>query len=143
MSAVENGNVVSVHYRGTLNDSTEFDSSHSRNETITFEVGSGQVVPGFDAALVGMLVGETKTVALTPDQAYGEVNADAIVDISKDNFPDDFFYTEGGMIQGTGPNGPVIGTIVEVKDSTVNVNFNHPMAGKDLNFEIELVEIQQ
>jgi len=142
MSAVENGNTVSVHYRGTLNDGTEFDSSHSRGEPLTFQVGAGQMISGFDAALPGMTVGETKNITLTPDQAYGEVNADAFVDISKENFPDDFEYVEGGMIQGMGPTGPVVGTIVEVKETAVNINFNHPMAGKDLNFEIELVEIQ-
>ena len=69
MSAVENGNVVSVHYRGTLNDGTEFDSSHSRGETLSFQVGAGQMISGFDAALPGMAVGETKNITLTPDQA--------------------------------------------------------------------------
>jgi len=143
MSTVENGNTISVHYRGTLNDGTEFDSSHSRNETLTFEVGSGQMIPGFDTAVVGMTTGETKNITLTPEEAYGPINTEAVVDISKDNFPDDFEYVEGAMIQGFGPNGPVIGTINEVKEEAVNVDFNHPMAGKDLNFEIELVEIQQ
>ena len=142
MSTVENGNTVSVHYRGTLNDGTEFDSSHSRDEALTFQVGTGQMIPGFDTALVGMNVGETKNVTLTPDQAYGDVNADAFADIPKTSFPDDFVYTEGVMIQGMGPNGPVVGTITEVNETDVNVNFNHPMAGKDLNFEIELLEIQ-
>jgi len=135
MSAVENGNTVSVHYRGTLNDGTEFDSSHSRNETLTFEVGSGQMIPGFDTAVVGMTTGETKNITLTPVEAYGDTNPEAIVDVSKDNFPDDFEYIEGAMIQGFGPNGPVVGTINEVKETTVSVDFNHPMAGKDLNFE--------
>jgi peptidylprolyl isomerase len=142
MSTVENGNTVSVHYRGTLNDGTEFDSSHSRDEALTFQVGTGQMIPGFDTALVGMNVGETKNVTLTPDQAYGDVNADAFADIPKTSFPDDFVYTEGAMIQGMGPNGPVVGTITEVNETDVNVNFNHPMSGKDLNFEIELLEIQ-
>ena len=142
MSTVENGNTVSVHYRGTLNDGTEFDSSHSRDEALTFQVGTGQMIPGFDTAVVGMNVGETKNVTLTPDQAYGDVNADAFADIPKTSFPDDFVYTEGAMIQGMGPNGPVVGTITEVNETDVNVNFNHPMAGKDLNFEIELLEIQ-
>ena len=100
------------------------------------------MIPGFDTALVGMNVGETKNVTLTPDQAYGDVNADAFADIPKTSFPDDFVYTEGAMIQGMGPNGPVVGTITEVNETDVNVNFNHPMAGKDLNFEIELLEIQ-
>ena len=84
---VENGNTVSVHYRGTLNDGTEFDSSHSRGEPLSFQVGSGQMINGFDAALPGMAVGETKSITLTPDQAYGESNPEAITDVPKESFP--------------------------------------------------------
>ena len=142
MSVVKNGSTVSVHYRGTFDDGTEFDSSHDRGETLVFEVGAGQMIPGFDVAVVGMTTGETKSVSLTPDQAYGDVNEEAFVDIPKTNFPEGFEYSEGTLVQGNTFQGPVTGVITEVKDDTVNVNFNHPLAGKDLNFEIELVEIQ-
>ena len=142
MSVVENGNTVSVHYRGTLNDGTEFDSSHSRGETLSFEVGAGQMISGFDAALPGMAVGETKNITLTPDQAYGESNPELIGDIPKEAFPPGFVFEEGTMVQGQDESGrPLVGKINESQETTVTVDFNHPMAGKDLNFEIELVSI--
>ena len=142
MLQVENGNTVSVHYRGTLNDGTEFDSSHSRGEPLTFQVGAGQMIRGFDAALPGMAVGETKSITLTPDQAYGDSNPEAITDIPKTAFPDGFDYQVDAMIQGQNDMGqPLVGTINEVKENDVTIDFNHPMAGKDLNFEIELVSI--
>ena len=139
---VENGNTVSVHYRGTLNDGTEFDSSHSRGDPLSFQVGSGQMINGFDAALPGMAIGETKSITLTPDQAYGESNPEAITDVPKESFPPGFNFQVDAMVQGQNDMGqPVVGTINEVKDEAVTIDFNHPMAGKDLNFEIELVSI--
>ena len=142
MLQVENGNTVSVHYRGTLNDGTEFDSSHSRGEPLSFQVGTGQMISGFDAALPGMAVGETKNITLTPDQAYGDTNPEAITDIPKTAFPDGFDFQVEAMIQGQNDRGqPLVGTINEVKEDAVTIDFNHPMAGKDLNFEIELVSI--
>ena len=142
MLQVENGNTVSVHYRGTLNDGTEFDSSHGRGEPLSFQVGSGQMINGFDAALPGMAVGETKNITLTPDQAYGDSNPEAITDVPKDAFPTDFNFQVDAMVRGQNDMGqPVVGTINEVKDEAVTIDFNHPMAGKDLNFEIELVSI--
>ena len=139
---VENGNTVSVHYRGTLNDGTEFDSSHGRGEPLSFQVGTGQMISGFDAALPGMAVGETKNIMLTPDQAYGDSNPEAITDVPKTSFPNDFNFQVDAMVQGQNDMGqPVVGTINEVKDEAVTIDFNHPMAGKDLNFEIELVSI--
>ena len=139
---VENGNTVSVHYRGTLNDGTEFDSSHSRGEPLTFQVGAGQMINGFDAALPGMTVGETKNITLTPDQAYGESNPEAITDVPKTAFPEGFNFQVDAMVQGQNEMGqPLVGTINEVKENDVTIDFNHPMAGKDLNFEIELVSI--
>ena len=142
MLQVENGSKVSVHYRGTLNDGTEFDSSHSRGEPLTFEVGSGNMISGFDDAVQGMTVGETKNITLTPDQAYGDVNPDAIADVPKTSFPDDFQFEETAMVEGQNQFGqPMMGTINEVKEDSVTIDFNHPMAGKDLNFEIELVSI--
>jgi len=142
MLQVENGNTVSVHYRGTLNDGTEFDSSHSRGEPLTFQVGAGQMINGFDAALPGMAVGEIKNITLTPDQAYGESNPEAITDVPKTAFPEGFNFQVDAMVQGQNDMGqPVVGTINEVKENDVTIDFNHPMAGKDLNFEIELVSI--
>ena len=142
MLQVENGNTVSVHYRGTLTDGTEFDSSHGRGETLTFQVGAGQMISGFDAALPGMAVGETKNISITADEAYGQPNPELIGDIPKEAFPPGFSFEEGTMVQGQDEHGqPLVGKINESQEATVTVDFNHPLAGKDLNFEIELVSI--
>ena len=142
MLQVENGNTGSVHYRGTLNDGTEFDSSHSRNEALTFQVGAGQMISGFDSAVVGMAVGETKNISLSPENAYGETIPEAITDVPKTAFPEGYNFQVDEMVHGQNDLGqPVVGRIHEVKDQEVTIDFNHPMAGKDLNFEIELVSI--
>jgi len=139
---VKSGDTVSVHYKGTLEDGTVFDSSHDRGETINFEVGAGNMIKGFDTAVVDMEVGEVKSISLTPEEGYGEVNPNALMEVPKASFPNDFPFNEGEVVQGNTPAGqPMVGTINEVNDETVVVDFNHPMAGKDLNFEIELVEI--
>jgi len=120
-----------------------FDSSHDRGETIDFEVGAGQMIPGFNDAVVDMKVGETKTVTVAPEEGYGEVNPNALMEFPKTVFPDDFDLKEGEMVQGNSPAGqPMIGKINEIQEETVVVDFNHPMAGRELNFEIELVEIR-
>jgi len=142
MSTAKNGDNVSVHYTGTLDDGTKFDSSHDRGEPINFTIGAGQMIAGFDSAVDGMSIGESKTVTLTPDQAYGEANPDAIQVVPKDQFPDDFEFITGGVVQGQYPNGQMFrATITEVAEAEATVDFNHPMAGKTLNFEIELVSV--
>ena len=136
-----NGSNVKVHYRGTLNDGTVFDSSYDRGETIGFTVGSGQMIPGFDSAVNGMALGEKKNVQMPPDQAYGDRNPDAIRDVPKQSFPDDFEFVEGGIVEGSSNGHALRGTIQEVSNNSVTIDFNHPMAGQDLNFEIELIEV--
>jgi peptidylprolyl isomerase len=140
---VETGNKVKVHYKGTFDDGTVFDSSYDRGTPIDVEVGAGQVIAGFDAALTGMKTGDTKTINLLPEQAYGERNLEAIVEVSKENFPENFVFTQGEVIQGTNEAGfPLVGTLQEDKGEAVVVDFNHPMAGKTLNFAIEVVDIE-
>ena len=142
MTKVENGNTVSVHYTGTLNDGTEFDSSYSRDEPITFEVGSGQMIPGFDSALPGMTVGEVKSVAITPADGYGDRNEEATQVVPVSQFPEGLDLTKGQMIRGQQPSGqPFMAKIVSSDVHTVTLDFNHPLAGQDLNFKIELMDI--
>jgi len=142
-TTVTEGTVVKVHYRGTLDDGTEFDSSYDRGEPIGFTVGSGEMIDGFDAAVRGMAVGEKKTIRLEPADAYGDVNPDAVTTLSRDAFPQDFPLEEGNKVPLTGPgNEQFVGTITTITESAVNIDLNHPMAGKDLNFELELVEIE-
>ena len=142
MSKIENGNNVSVHYRGTLNNGDQFDSSYDRGQPINFTVGGGQMISGFNDAVIGMSVGETKSFTLTPDQAYGQTNPEAIQEVNKDKFPPDFEFIESGQVQGQTEDGQTFSaTITEIAETTVTLDMNHPMAGKDLNFEIEIVNI--
>ena len=139
---VENGNTVSVHYAGTLSDGTEFDSSYTRGEPLTFEVGSGQMIRGFDSALPGMTVGEVKNINIAPSEAYGARNEEATQIVPVSQFPEGLDLTTGQMIRGNQPNGqPFMAKIVGSDTHTVTLDFNHPLAGEELNFKIELVDI--
>jgi len=143
-NTVESGQTVSVHYRGTLDDGSEFDNSRERGEAMQVEVGSGHLIAGFDAALLGMTVGEVKNIHLGAEDAYGSTDPEAVQEISKTLFPAGFVFKSGELVQGQAPTGqPLMATILEEKDNTVVLDFNHPMAGKDLNFEIELLKIEQ
>ena len=142
MTKVESGNTVSVHYNGTLNNGTEFDNSHTRGEPITFQVGSGQVIPGFDVAVTGMTVGETKEFSVVAAEAYGARNDAAVQAIPVTQFPEGFEFTEGSMVSGqTGDGQQFQAKIVTQDTHTVTLDFNHPLAGEDLNFKIELMSI--
>ena len=142
MATVQEGNTVSVHYKGTLNDGTEFDSSYSRGEPISFEVGSGQMIKGFDSAVNGMTTGEKKSFTLSPEEAYGDRKSDLVQAVPKTNFPPDFEPVVGAMVQGQDPTGQVFTAKIVTQDiATVTLDFNHPLAGENLNFEVELVEI--
>ena len=138
----QKGSKVKVHYIGTLNDGSEFDNSYKRATTIDFEVGGGQMIKGFDDALVEMEIGQKKTVNLKPEEAYGPRREEAITAVAKENFPPDFEAKEGEMVQGRTETGqPINALIIEVQDNDVILDMNHPLAGEELNFEIELVEI--
>tara|TARA_B100000902_G_scaffold386095_1_gene428296 strand:+ start:2936 stop:3373 length:438 start_codon:yes stop_codon:yes gene_type:complete len=135
------GREVQVHYKGSFDDGTIFDSSYDRGHTIGFTVGAGEMIAGFDAAVAGMKVGETKQVTLEPEEAYGSHNPDGVQAVPKQSFPQDFQFEEGLVIEGSVEDQPVRGIISEIQDEFVVVDFNHPMAGKNLNFDIELVEV--
>jgi FKBP-type peptidyl-prolyl cis-trans isomerase 2 len=142
MSKVETGQTVNVHYTGTFEDGTKFDSSHDRGETLTFQTGTGQVVNGFDAAVVGMNVGETKSVTLPPSEAYGDPNPDAVQEVPMNAFGDEVSLTEGVTIMGHNEMGQqMVGKVLALSEETATIDFNHPLAGKTLNFEIELVSV--
>lgn len=142
-NTAENGNTVRVHYQGTFVDGEQFDSSFDRGEPISFTLGQGQMIPGFETNVLGMKVGETKEISLDPGQAYGESNPEAIREVNKEIFPENFEFRVGGVISGQSTDGnTMMGTILSEQAETVTLDFNHPMAGKNLNFKIELVEIQ-
>ena len=136
---VATGDNVKVHYRGTLPDGTEFDNSHQRGTPLEFTIGSGQMIVGFNDAVIGMAEGEKKTFTVSPELAYGQRIEEAVQDVPRGTFADDFEFEVGGMIQGNGPRGPFIAKIKDFNDETVTLDLNHPLAGEELNFEIELV----
>ena len=142
MKKIENGSKVSLHYRGTFDDGTEFDSSHKRGQPMLCEVGSGQLISGFDSALGGMTAGETKNISLSPDEAYGERNPDAVQKVPRTAFPDGFELKEGATVYGQTAQGQeMMAKIDSFDDDSATLDFNHPMAGKNLNFEISVIEI--
>ena len=137
---IEDGKKVKIHYTGTLSDGEQFDSSEGR-DPLEFETGSGMVIPGFDAAVRDMEVGGKKTVTLPAAKAYGEIREEMIGDFPKKHFPDDMELAIGMPLQMTGPEGPVSVVVKEIKEDAITLDANHPLAGKDLTFALELVEI--
>ena len=141
MQQVKNGDTVKVHYHGRLSDGTTFDSSDGR-EPLEFEVGSGMVIKGFDDGVVGMEVGDKRTLEIPADEAYGDKNPDMLVEFPKEQFPEDMKPEVGMRLNMTNGGGQVIPVVItEVKDESVILDANHPLAGEDLVFDIELVDI--
>ena len=141
MSEVKKGDKVKVHYTGKLKDGSVFDSSVNR-EPLEFEVGAGMMIPGFDSAVHGMTVGDKKTAEISSAEAYGPVNDEMIIDVPKDNLPEDLKPEVGQQLSMQQPNGQAVPVMVKaVEEKSIKIDANHPLAGKDLIFEIELVEI--
>jgi peptidylprolyl isomerase len=141
MGQAKSGDTVKIHYIGKLSDGTVFDSSVNR-EPLEFTLSQGQVIPGFDQAVVGMSLGETKTEIIPMAQAYGPYREDMVLEISKQQMPQDLQPEIGQQLQIQQPDGQTVPVMVTgVTDSTVTLDANHPLAGEDLTFEIQLVEI--
>jgi peptidylprolyl isomerase len=139
---VENGNAVSVHYVGTLSDGSVFDDSRARGESIEVTVGSGQLIPKFEEALVGMEAGQKKSIVIPAEEAYGPTNPDAFTTVSTENFPAGFEFEVGGVVQGQSESGmPVVARITSLENDDVTLDMNHPLAGKNLSFDIEVLSI--
>ena len=143
MSNIQEGQKVSVHYIGKLDDGTEFDNTRFRGQPLSFEIGAGQIIAGFDQALRDMNVGETKNIQLSPEEAYGKIFPDRIHPIPRESFPPEFVFEIGKVVQGQNELGqPVLATVTSFEESSVMLDFNHPLAGKNLNFEIELLSVE-
>ena len=144
MSLVAEGHNVKVHYKGTLEDGTEFDNSRSRGPALEFQVGIGQMIKGFDEAVRGMGLGEVKVVTIPSSKAYGPVQPEAFKDFPRDAFGENHDLQVDGVVQGQSPDGqPMMARISALDKATVTLDLNHPLAGKDLIFEIELLEITE
>lgn len=141
MSQAKAGDTVRVHYTGTLDDDSQFDSS-SGGAPLEFAIGSGQVLPGFENAVEGMSVGEGKTIRIEPGDGYGLRHEQLIQEVPRNALPDDLTPVSGMRLQARDPEGRVTNlTVTEVGDESITVDANHPLAGKVLNFDIELVAI--
>lgn len=141
MTQVKPGDTVRIHYTGTLADGATFDSSAGR-DPLEFTVGSGQIIPGLDAAITGMTVGDKKTVEVPADMAYGQPDPSAQQAVPRAEIPADIPLDLGTQLQMQTPQGQVLPvTVVDVTDQEVVLDANHPLAGKDLTFAIELVAI--
>lgn len=141
MTQAKSGDTVKIHYTGSLNDGTVFDSSAGR-DPLAFTLGGGQVIPGFDQAVLGMRKGESKTVNIPADMAYGQRNEEMVITVPTSQVPEDINPELGMKLQMGGPNGEILVVeVVEITDEHIQLDANPPLAGKDLNFNIELVAI--
>ncbi len=141
MTQVKPGDKVRIHYTGTLTDGTTFDSSDGR-DPLEFTVGSGQIIPGLDQAIPGMAVGDKKTVSIAPEDAYGHRDPSRTQAIPRDKIPDDIPTDPGTQLQMQTPEGQAIPVvIVETTETEITLDANHPLAGHELTFAFELVEI--
>lgn len=137
---VENGKVVSVHYTGKLTTGEVFDSSEGR-EPLTFQVGSGQIIPGFENAILGKTIGEEISVTIPSSEAYGPIREDLFIKVPKENMPGEVEL--GQSLSAQGDNGQQVNVIVhEINEDHVVIDGNHPLAGEDLMFDIQIVEIE-
>lgn len=142
MSEAKTGDTVSFHYTGTLSDGSTFDSSVG-SDPMEAKLGEGMLIPGFEAALVGMTVGEEKSFTVTADEAYGERQPDLVQVLERNMFPDGNAIEIGQMYELMNHKGqPMAVTVVAIEDDDITIDANHPLAGQDLTFALELVEIQ-
>lgn len=141
MTQAKLGDKVLVHYTGKLQDGTVFDSSTDR-QPLEFALGGGQIIPGFEQAVIGMSPGESKTEVIPSAQAYGDRRPEMVLEIDRQQLPSDLEIQEGQQLQLQDPSGQVIAvTVADIQNSKVTLDANHPLAGEDLIFEIELVEL--
>lgn len=141
MSKVKDGDTVKVHYTGSLSDGTVFDSSENK-EPLEFTLGSGQLIPGFEKAVNGLTAGESVEVTIPTDEAYGEAREDLVLSVAKSDLPEDIEPQVGMQLQVNQPQGdPVPVRITAVEEEEIQLDANHPLAGENLTFKIDLVEI--
>ncbi|MCK4578440.1 MAG: FKBP-type peptidyl-prolyl cis-trans isomerase [Candidatus Marinimicrobia bacterium] len=141
MAQAKSGDTVEVNYIGSLTDGTVFDQTGD-DPPLKFKLGDAQVIPGFEAAVAGMSVGEKKTVTLSPAESYGDVHDDLVLDVERSRFPDGFEAVIGSSVQGTSEDGSVSHFVVTAADEqTISLDGNHPLAGRELVFDLELVAV--
>ncbi len=141
MPEAKKGDTVKVHYTGKLGDGTVFDTSADR-EPLEFTVGAGAVIPGFELAVIGLQPGESRETTIDADNAYGPRNGDLVTEVKREQLPQDLQVSVGQQLQVGMANGQnAIVLVTDVSDASITIDANHPLAGQDLTFSIELVEI--
>lgn len=141
MNQAKKGDTVKVHYTGKLEDGTVFDSSIEK-EPLTFTLGEGNMIKGFESAVLGMQVGDSKTAVIVSDEAYGQRNEEMVVEVPANNVPENISPEVGQQLAIQQPDGRTIPvTVTQVDEEKVTLDANHPLAGKDLVFDIQLVDI--
>ena len=139
---VKDGNTVKVHYKGTLDDGSVFDSSEGK-APLDFKIGEGKIIPGFEKGVLGMEKGEKKTIKIPCGEAYGPIRPEAMADIPQKDLPEDMKPEVGQMLQMGKEDGQMfIAQVIKVTEDKITIDANHPLAGKDLTFELEVVEIK-
>lgn len=134
--------VVKMHYKGTLTDGSVFDSSEGR-EPLEFIFGIGMIIPGLEEGIKGLKEGDKKTINVSSDKAYGEKQEEALQEVPKNQLPQDVELAVGMQLAAQGPQGVIPVIIADIKEETVLIDFNHPLAGKDLVFEVEITNIRE
>lgn len=142
MAKVKEGDTVKVHYTGKDANGNVFDSSVER-EPIEFTIGDGKIIPGFEQAVIGLQEGDTSTFTVEADDAYGQRRDDLLIDVEREKLPEDVSPEVGQQLQVQRQDGEAIPVVIaQVTDESVTLDANHPLAGEDLTFEVELVEVQ-
>ena len=141
MAAAHEGSTVKVHYTGKLASGEVFDTSKERGP-VEFKIGEGQILPSFEQAIVGMNPGETKTITLQPDEAFGPHRDDRMIEVPRERIPDETHLEVGQRLQMRSPDGDaVLVAVAEINPETVTLDANHPLAGEELVFDVELLEV--
>jgi len=141
MSQAKSGDTVKVHYTGKLEDGSVFDTSDT-STPLEFTIGSGQIIPGFEEAVIGMQPGEKKTITIPSDQAYGPYYQEMLQTVDRTTIPQNIELEPGMQLRVVGAdNQAFVVTVVEVNENSVTLDANHPLAGEDLTFDVELVDI--
>ena len=141
LSTAQKGDTVRVHYTGSLTDGEQFDSSRG-GEPLEFTIGEGKIIPGFETAVSGLAPGESRETVIASDDGYGPHRPELLVELEKSQFPEDMSLEEGQTLQLNDQEGnPVVVRVADIGEEAVKLDANHPLAGQDLKFEIELVEI--
>ncbi len=141
MASVKDGSTVKVHYTGKLEDGTVFDSSLER-EPLEFKIGAGSIIPGFEKGIMGLETGAKKTLTIAPEDGYGDPSQDLIAVVKKTEFPKDITPELGQQLQMQRPDGQIVNMVIsQIDGDDVTLDANHPLAGKTLIFDIELVEV--